>query len=513
MRLKTAAAPPANPCAFVIFGASGDLTHRLLVPSLYNLCAAGLLPDGFALIGVARKEMSSEAFRADLEKSLRRFATRPVDEGVAKRLFDCVTYSPGEADDPRTYERLARELETIERLRPTQGNRLFYLATPPDAFAPIARHLGRSGLAREDNRAWRRLIIEKPFGTDLASAHALNKELRSVLKDDQIYRIDHYLGKETVQNILVLRFANGLFEPIWNRDHIDHVQITAAESNTVGRRGHFYDSTGALRDMVPNHLFQLLSVVAMEPPSRFEASAVRSEKTQLLESVQEQGEEDAYFNSVRAQYRAGRIGDQAVEDYRKTEGVRPDSLTETYVALKLMIDNWRWAGVPFYLRTGKALKASLTEVAIKFKQAPFAMFRGTRVERLAENFLVLGIRPCECITLQFSAKVPGPSIALADAGMVFDYEDYFDVAPSTGYETLIYDCMIGDPTLFQSAEGIEAGWRLVQPFIDAWREAGGQGLAAYEAGSEGPTEADLLVARDGREWRPIAAAPRDVRAP
>ena len=514
MRSKTAPtpAPPADPCSLVIFGASGDLTHRLLVPALYNLAADGLLAEGFSVIGVARRPLSTEAFRTGLEESLRRFATRPFDESVAKRLFACVSYLPGEADDPRTYERLREELERIARLRPTRGNRLFYLATPPEAFAPIACHLGRSTLARESGDGWRRVIIEKPFGTDLASARALNQKLASVLGEDQVYRIDHYLGKETVQNILVLRFANGLFEPIWNRDHIDHVQITVAESNAVGGRGRFYDATGALRDMVPNHLFQLLSVVAMEPPSRFDATAVRAEKTQLLEAFQDHGEADALLDSVRAQYQAGRIGNDAIDDYRKTEGVQPGSATETYIALKLRVDNWRWAGVPFYLRTGKALKAPLSEVAIKFKQAPFAMFRGTPVDRLAENFLVLGIRPCECISLQFNAKVPGPSIALAGAGMTFDYEDYFDAAPSTGYETLIYDCMIGDPTLFQSAAGIEAGWRIVQPFLDAWRNAGAEGLATYKAGSEGPKEANHLLARDGREWRSIAAAARSRRA-
>jgi glucose-6-phosphate 1-dehydrogenase len=355
------------------------------------------------------------------------------------------------------------------------------------------------------------VIIEKPFGTDVASARALNQKLLSVLKEDQIYRIDHYLGKETVQNILVVRFANGLFEPIWNRDHIDHMQITVAEKLTVGRRGRFYDTTGALRDMVPNHLFQLLSLVAMEPPSCFEANAVRAEKAELLDAIQVQNEVEALRNSVRAQYTAGTILNEVVEDYRKTKDVKSDSVTETYVALKLMIDNWRWAGVPFYLRTGKALKSQLTEVAIKFKQAPFAMFRDTPVERLAENFLLLGIQPDECISLQFNAKVPGPSVAIAGVGMTFKYEDYFEVAPSTGYETLIYDCMIGDAMLFQRADGIESGWRVVQPFLDAWRNAGAHDLATYRAGSEGPPQADELLARDGRHWRPIDGARHGCR--
>jgi glucose-6-phosphate 1-dehydrogenase len=504
MMQKPPAARQADPCCLVIFGASGDLTHRLLLPALYNLAAGGLLPDAFALIGVARSPMSSEAFRADLAKSLPKFATREIDERVVKRLLACVAYVQSDPEDAETYKKIGEELARIERERATQGNRLFYLATPPAGFAPIGCHLGRSGLAREENGAWRRVVVEKPFGTDLASARTLNQKLLSVLREDQIFRIDHYLGKETVQNIMVLRFANGLFEPIWNRDHIDHVQITVAESLTVGRRGSYYDATGALRDMVPNHLFQLLSLIAMEPPARFAADAVRAEKAQLLDAVQLPDRAEALRNSVRAQYGDGFVENRPVEAYRKTPDVKPDSTTETYVALKLMIDNWRWARVPFYLRTGKALRAKHTEVAIKFKQAPVAMFRDTPVERLAENFLVIGIQPDECIGLEFNAKIPGPSIAIGGVGMTFKYEDYFDTPPSTGYETLIYDCMIGDAILYPRADGIEAGWHVVQPFMDAWREAGAEDLAAYRAGSDGPAEAEELLARDGRRWRPIA---------
>jgi glucose-6-phosphate 1-dehydrogenase len=494
---------PADPCCFVVFGASGDLTRRLLIPALYNLAAGGLLPEPFSLVGVARGDMPGETLRKQLGMALREFATRPVDNATADRLLACVTYVQGNPDDPQTYERLRQELERVETARPTRGNRLFYLATPPTAFGPIGCRIGRSGLAREEDGAWRRLIVEKPFGTDLRSARALNHDLLQLFDEHQIYRIDHYLGKETVQNILVLRFANGLFEPIWNRDHIDHVQITVAETLTVGGRGRSYDATGALRDMVPNHLFQLLSLVTMEPPSRFDAQAVRSEKAQVLDAVQVLGDADALDNSVRAQYTRGQIATQAVEDYRATKDVKPNSTTETYVALKLLIDNWRWAGVPFYLRTGKALERRLTEIAIKFKQAPFAMFRDTPIDRLAQNFLILGIQPDECIALQFNAKVPGPTVALDGVGMTFKYEDYFDIAPSTGYETLIYDCMIGDAILFQRADAIEAGWRVVQPVLDAWQHAGARGLAYYRAGSSGPTEAEELIRRDGRAWRPI----------
>jgi glucose-6-phosphate 1-dehydrogenase len=494
---------PADPCCFVVFGASGDLTHRLLIPALYNLAVGGLLPEPFSLVGVARDDVPSEAFRKQLGATLRQFATRPVDDVVADRLLACVSYVRGAADDPETYERLRQELERVESVRSTRGNRLFYLATPPGVFGPIGCHLGRSGLTREKNGAWRRLIVEKPFGTDLRSASALNHDLLQVLDEHQIYRIDHYLGKETVQNILVLRFANGLFEPIWNRQHIDHMQITVAETLTVARRGRSYDTMGALRDMVPNHLFQLLSLVAMEPPARFDAQAVRSEKAEVLDAVQVPSEAEALRNSVRAQYTHGHVGNQPVEGYRATKDVKADSTTETYVALKLLIDNWRWAGVPIYLRTGKALKERVTEIAIKFKQAPFAMFRDTPVDRLAENFLVLRVQPDECIALQFNAKVPGPTVAIDGVDMTFKYQDYFDAAPSTGYETLIYDCMIGDAILFQRADGIEAGWRAVQPFLDAWQHAGARGLAYYPAGSSGPAEAEELIQRDGRRWRPI----------
>ncbi len=499
-------ARPADPCCLIIFGASGDLTHRLLIPALCNLATAGLLPQAFGLVGVARSPSSSEAFREDLAKSLPQFAGRPIDQKVLKHVLGCVAYVQGDPDDDSTYVKIGEELVRIERERATRGNRLFYLATPPAGFAPIGRHLGQSGLARETgpDGPWRRVIIEKPFGVDLASAHALNQKLLGILKEDQIFRIDHYLGKETVQNIMVLRFANGLFEPIWNRNHIDHVQITVAELLTVGRRGNYYDATGALRDMVPNHLFQLLSLIAMEPPARFAADSVRAEKAQVLEAVQLPTGDEALRNSVRAQYEDGFVENQPVEPYRKTKDVDPHSTTETYVALKLMIDNWRWADVPFYLRTGKALRSKQTEVAIKFKQAPIAMFRDTPVDRLAENFLVIGIQPNECIGLEFDAKVPGPSIALGGVSMTFRYEDYFDLAPSTGYETLIYDCMIGDAILYPRADGIEAGWRVVQPFLDAWCQARDAHLATYRAGSEGPKEAEELLARDGRRWRPIA---------
>jgi glucose-6-phosphate 1-dehydrogenase len=490
-------------CSFVIFGVTGDLAHRLVIPALYNLAATDLLPDKFCIVGIARKAMSNDALRDSLMKGLREFATRPVDDAIAKRLLECVTCIAANPKDPASFDRMREQLEKLEANRATGGHRLFYLATPPDAFAPIARELGRTGMLKEDGSAWRRLIVEKPFGTDLESAKALNNELLKIADEHQIYRIDHYLGKETVQNILVLRFSNGMFEPIWNRNHIDHVQITVDEKLGVGHRGSFYDATGALRDMVPNHLFQLLSLVAMEPPARFDAHTVRSEKAEVLAAIQTQSEADALHNSVRGQYQGGKIGDTKIEDYRKTEDVRPDSTTETYAALKLTIDNWRWAGVPFYLRTGKALGIKRTEVAIKFKQAPFAMFRDTPVDRLSQNYLVISIEPTEGITLQFNTKVPGPVISIDGVEMKFRYKDYFQAEPSTGYETLIYDCMIGDNILFQRADGVEAGWQAVQPFLDAWKKAGAKGLEAYNAGSEGPACGDELLKRDGRSWRKL----------
>jgi len=496
----------ANPqvpdgCAFVIFGVTGDLTHRLVIPALYNLAEANLLPEKFCVVGITRKEMSSEDLRASLMHGLRKFATRPVNEDIADKLLYCVTSVSADPTDPASFDRLRERLEKLEANRNTGGNRLFYLATPPDAFAPIATELGRAGLLKEDGEAWRRLVVEKPFGTDLASAKALNDHLLSIVTEHELYRIDHYLGKETVQNILVLRFSNGMFEPIWNRDHIDHIQITVDEKLGVGHRGSFYDKTGALRDMVPNHLFQLLSLVAMEPPAHFNAHSVRSAKAEVLTAIQVQSEEEALRNSVRGQYIAGKVGDTEIPDYRSVEDVAPGSTTETYAALKLTIDNWRWAGVPFYLRTGKALGAKRTEVAIKFKQAPFAMFRCTPVEELSQNYLVIGIEPVEGISLQFNTKIPGPSIAIDGVEMTFRYKDYFKVAPSNGYETLLHDCMIGDNILFQRADGVEAGWRAVQPFLDAWDKAGAEGLQTYPAGSEGPEDAETLLTRDGRNWR------------
>jgi glucose-6-phosphate 1-dehydrogenase len=499
-------ARPGDPCVLVIFGAAGDLTKRLLVPALYNLRRARLLPEEFAVIGVSRNEIDSETFRRDFGISLRESGNGEVVDGDLNWLAERLYHLQGEFNDPAAYKNLAQLLAKIDKAHHTGGNCLFYLATPAQVFATIVQRLGDVGLVREEEGHWRRVIIEKPFGADLPSAQALNRSILGVLTESQIYRIDHYLGKETVQNILVFRFANGIFEPLWNRNHIDHVQITVAESLDVERRGKFYEATGALRDMVPNHLFQLLTLTAMEPPTCFGAEAVRSEKAKVLEGVRPFGPEDARRNVVRAQYGAGTIEGKKIDPYRRATDVAPDSVTETYIALKLVIDSWRWAGVPFYLRTGKALAARRSEIAIQFKQAPFTLFRDTPVERLTPNDMVLQIQPEEGMTLRFSAKIPGPSVHMDGVEMKFNYKDHFKAAPSTGYETLIYDCMIGDATLFQRADNIEAGWRVVQPALDAWAKDGAAELPIYPAGSSGPSEADALLTRDGRHWRPINGA-------
>ena len=447
--------------------------------------------------------MDDAGFRRSLEEALPDTAEgQPLHEPwlwLAERML----YVAGAFDDPRTYDKIRHRLDEVEKRQHTEGNALFYLAIPPTGFAQTVDRLSESGLTQEDHGC-RRVIIEKPFGTDLASAQALNRHILSRISEQQVFRIDHYLGKETVQNIMVLRFANGLFEPLWNRDHIDHVQITVAETLGVERRGKFYDATGALRDMVPNHLLQLLALTAMGPPARFEADAVRWETYKVLEAVHRIRADEVPRYFVRSAYRAGSIAGHPVRGYREEPDVSPNSTTETYVALKLLIDNWRWAGVPFYLRTGKALARRRTEVIIQFKQAPLALFRDTPVERLTPNDLVLKIQPEEGALLRFNAKQPGPSLKASGVEMNFDYHDYFKTSPTTGYETLLYDAMIGDATLFQRSDVIEAGWRIVQPALDRWSQDPGADLAVYPAGSEGPREADELLARDGRRWRPLS---------
>ena len=499
--MKTAKAAP--PCVFVLFGATGDLTARLVFPAIYNLAVGGLLPKEFSIVGIARKDANDDAFRKHLRESLEKYAGRKVDDTVASDLLSRVTIVNATIKEPGSFTALRDTLEKIDAEHKTGGNRIFYLAIPPSGFAPTVRALGEAGLTKETGESFVRVIIEKPFGHDLESAMQLNADLLRDLTEEQIYRIDHYLGKETVQNIMMLRFSNGLFEPIWNRMHIDHVQITVAETVTVGERGAFYEETGALRDMVPNHLFQLLSLIAMEPPARLNADSVRSEKARALDAIRLLSPQEALDASVRGQYVSGLISGKRVGDYRQEEEVAPDSTTETYCALRLQLDTWRWAGVPFYLRTGKALDRRRTEVAVKFREAPIAMFRGFDLDQLRSNYLVLQIAPEEAVTLYFNAKTPGPGLDVQRVSMNFRYSDFFDAAPANGYETLLYDCMIGDAMLYQRADGVEAGWRAVDPFLNAWKSAGERGLALYRAGSEGPSEADALLQRDHRRWRPV----------
>jgi glucose-6-phosphate 1-dehydrogenase len=487
----------------VIFGAGGDLTKRLIVPALCHLVRAKELPDAFAVIGVDHNDRTTEQWRQTLVESLRDFSSGDaVEEEICSWLVQRMHYMRGDFTEPEMFTRLGKLLTEQQAGQGGAGNALFYLAVGDRFFGPIVDQLGRAGLARQSDNAWRRVIIEKPFGHDFASAKALNARILKVLSENQIFRIDHFLGKETVQNILVLRFANGIFEPLWNRDHIDHVQITAAETVGVEGRGRFYEQTGALRDMVPNHLFQLLAMIGMEPPISFDANAVRAKKTELLQAIHPIVAADA----VRGQYDAGTVLGKDVHAYRHEPNVAPESTTETYVALKLGIDNWRWAGVPFYLRTGKALSARTTEIAVQFRQAPYSLFRDTPVERLPANILTLRIQPDEGLSVSFSAKRPGAEIEIDGVEMDFAYRDWFAPMASVGYETLIYDCLIGDATLFQRADTVEAAWCAVQGLFDAWARAPGNDLHPYAAGSAGPEAADRLIARDGRAWRPIPSS-------
>ena len=502
----------APPCTLIIFGAGGDLTRRLLMPAIYNLAKDKLLAHNFAIIAVDRTPKPIEAYRDYLAEGIRSFvsdtasgpATEPFDKQAWEFVASRITHFAGDLTVPDTYARLHDVHEKVAAEHHTGGSTVFYLAVASQLFGTIVERLGAAGLVQEKGDAFRRVIIEKPFGSDLASARALNSQILRVLDESQIYRMDHFLGKETVQNIMVLRFANGIFEPMWNRDHIDHVQISVAETVGVERRARFYEATGALRDMVPNHVFQLLSLIAMAPPNSFAADAVRTEKYKVLEAVHPLDIAEVRRNIVRGQYGPGSLNGNPVPGYREEPDVAPDSNTETYVAMQLGIDNWRWAGVPFYLRTGKRTTRRTTEIAIQFKQAPFALFRNTPVDTLTPNVLALQIQPDEGASMQFSAKIPGPEISLGGVRMNFSYKDYFNTEPTTGYETLVYDCMIGDAMLFNRADGVEAGWGVVQPILDLWHDDKTVSLETYAAGSAGPEAADNLLWRSGRQWRPIA---------
>ena len=481
--------PRADPGVLVIFGASGDLARRKLLPAVYNLAEAGLLPEPFAIAGVARPPLAEDAYRTETRAIVEREEGEPLEPALWERIGNRLHYISGELNDAALYERLKTVLADIGRRDNVPPNYLFYLAIPPELFATVGRHLAASGLA-EEREGWRRVVVEKPFGYDLESARRLNAELTAGLRESQIYRIDHYLGKETVQNILAFRFANGIFEPIWNRRYVDHVQMDVTEADGIGNRGAYYDKAGALRDIVQNHMFQLLALVGMEPPISFAAEAVRDEKVKLLRAVTRLTPAVVKTDVVRAQY----------EGYRREPHVAAGSRTETYVALQLVLDNWRWAGVPFYLRTGKRLADRHTEVSVHFKPAPFTLFRETPVECTNPNVLRLLIQPQEGISLSFDAKVPGPLERLDTVTMDFSYAAHFKREPTTGYETLLFDAMAGDQTLFHRMDIVEAGWDIVQPIMDAWSRDTTSPLPAYAPESWGPVEADDLLARNGRRW-------------
>jgi glucose-6-phosphate 1-dehydrogenase len=501
----------AAPCVMTICGAAGDLTKRKLIPALCNLAEEKLLPEQFAVVGFSADDFTTESFRKNLMQEIPKFAVSPIAPQLLDWMCQRTYYVKGDFQDPDAYQRLEQQIAEADRKYNTLGNRLFYLAVAPRFFSPIAKMLASCCLSKEEDGHWARVIVEKPFGHDLASAKQLNQELRQVLTEKQIYRIDHYLGKETVQNVMVFRFSNNIIEPLWNRNYVDHVQITAAETVGVEHRGGFYETAGALRDMVPNHLFQLLTMTAMEPPISFGADEVRNKQAEVLHAIQPLTPEEVLTNTVRGQYGSGIVDAQRVPGYRSEPAVARDSNTETFVALKLLIDNWRWAGVPFYLRTGKRLPRRVTEIVIQFRRTPFVLFRNTSVRNLETNRLVIHIQPEEGISLSFGAKVPGSTMKLGLVNMDFDYSTYFGMEHSTGYERLLRDGMAGDATLFQRADMVEAGWSVIQPILDVWHALPARGFPNYAAGSWAPAEADELLQKDGRAWRRIGEEELDKR--
>ncbi len=493
-----------DPAVLVLFGATGDLAHRKVVPALYQLWRTNLLPHEFVLVGIGRREYSDESYRAEMRASMEKHArVQPIDEEAWQSFTERMCYERLDFTDSAGFDALAHRLDAFDRERGTRGNRLFYLATQPSAFGEIVTQLGRVGLDHErHDGGWRRIVIEKPFGHDLESAIRLNREVGKVFRERQVYRIDHYLGKETVRNLLVFRFGNGIFEPIWNRRHIDHVQITVAEAIGVEGRGSFYEETGASRDFLQNHLLQLMSLVAMEPPATFEAEALRDEKVKVIRAVAEPRGSEVRRTVVRGQYGPGWVAARDVLGYRQEPEVDPSSETETYVAARLMVDDWRWSGVPFYLRTGKRLPKRATEIAIQFKEVPHRLFRDSASEP-DPNLLAIRIQPDEGIMLRFGAKIPGLGIDVRSVTMDFTYGSAFAVDSPDAYETLILDALLGDASLFTRADEVEEAWGIVDPIISAWADAAPPDFPNYEAGSWGPEEADQLIERDGRRWRRI----------
>ena len=490
-----------EPATMVIFGATGDLTHRKLVPALYNLQRERLLPPGFNVIGFARRDWSDDFFRNSLLKDARQHSRSGVEEALWHSFAESISYVQASFDNPAGYTALAQKLNELDQQRGASGNRLFYLATPPENYATIIQQLGAAGLAKSPSGGWVRIIIEKPFGRDLPSARALNTEVHMVFDEAQVYRIDHYLGKETVQNILVFRFANGIFEPVWNRRYVDHVQITVAETVGVEGRGGYYEHAGAMRDMVQNHLMQLLTLTAMEPPVGYRADAVRDEKVKVLRAIRAITPEQVGEHTVRGQYGPGVVKGQPVPGYREEQGVALDSRTETYVALRFFIDSWRWAGVPFLLRTGKRLPKRASEIAVQFRQAPLMLFDSGPMSDIEPNVLAIKVQPDEGITLRFDSKVPGQANQIRPVTMDFRYNASFGVESPEAYERLLLDAMLGDSTLFTRSDEVEASWSLITPIHQGWESAPAPEFPNYEAGSWGPKQADKLLERDWRAWR------------
>ncbi len=492
---------PVRPTALVIFGATGDLAHRKLLPALYNLAHEGFLPERFELVGVARRDQPHEDFRQTSRESIARFSRREPDSAVLEGLLEDVRYVPGTFDDDQVYTQLGQVLSEFDQRAGHQLNRVFYLSTAPEFFPVIATKLGAAGLARTEG-ADTRIVIEKPFGYDLDSAQQLNREVLEVFNEPQVFRIDHYLGKETVQNLMALRFANALFEPVWNRNFIDNVQITAAEDIGIEGRAGYYDHAGALRDLVQNHMLQLLALLTMEPPSSFEANRVRDEKFKVLSAIVPPAIEEVESIAVRGQYGAGMSAGKEAEGYLEEEGVPPDSRTETYAALRLRISNWRWAGVPFYLRTGKRLARKVTEIAVTLKPVPHLAFRSTGSVGVQQNQIILTVQPDEGVSVSLGAKIPGPQMRIRPVHMEFHYGTSFMSESPEAYERLILDAMRGEATLFTRNDEIEALWGIIDPVLTGWKEDQSSPIPQYESGSAGPVEADALLER-GHTWRKL----------